>query len=105
MLTRLELDSISVGWGNRDLVPVFEQAALACDTPAWHDRPTCPGLWLSMHEPSSPIGASFLKFLQSMTMLLLEKEDLDRGAPFFSLRVYGPIPEYDHENETPKQPA
>lgn len=56
-------------------------------TPALHDRPTGPGWWVCVGSPADDgdIGA----YTQC---LLLDQEDLDRGAPFHTRKVFGPLP-------------
>ena len=58
------------------------------DEPAWHDRPTGPGLWYC-------IGDKY-----KGTVVLLSQYDLERGAPFYSTKVYGPIPKPPGKEET-----
>lgn len=50
--------------------------------PAWHPRPTCPGVWLC--PPSKKIA--------QWVSLALSQDDINRGAPFLSDAVFGPIP-------------
>ncbi len=57
---------------------------LTAEVPAWHPRPTCPGLWLTIGN--RPRAYTFVA-------LRLDAEDLTRGAPFETDAVYGPIPE------------
>ncbi len=58
-----------------------------CDAPAWHDKPTCPGWWLCVSEVKSMWKDSKVSTFQFWT-----QEDLDRGCPFHTSRVFGPIP-------------
>ena len=53
-----------------------------CDGPDWHDRPTVPGRWMldCDNEDHVRIWCDYTQ------------EDIDYGAPFVSIRVYGPIP-------------
>lgn len=53
--------------------------------PAWHARPTCPGLWLVLPALRAP-------FKQPVAMHL-DQAEIDRGVPFHARCVYGPIPE------------
>jgi len=53
-------------------------------TPAWHDKPTGPGMWVC-------IGHGRMRGRDSV--LNLTDLDLANGAPFFTEAVYGPIPE------------
>lgn len=64
-----------------DIVPLYRGDEL----PAWHQRPTGPGLWLI---EKSDYGSPY-----PYLALELTQEDIDRGAPFDAKRVYGPIPE------------
>ncbi len=57
-----------------------EQAAEA----QWMERPSGPGLWVC-------IGKGRLNGQD--TVLKLSQHDLDRGSPFETKMVYGPIPE------------
>lgn len=56
---------------------------IASWVPAWHDRPTGPGLWVCL-----PDGKS----VRQIVTLELDEKDIKRGAPFNTPRVYGPIP-------------
>lgn len=58
--------------------------------PAWHKRPTCPGLWVC--HPS--------KEITQWVALELSQERIDAGAPFCSPAVYGPIPNPPEETTT-----
>ncbi len=51
--------------------------------PAWHDRPTGPGLWVCTLRDKR----------RGWAAVKLDAEDLASGAPRFTSRVYGPIPE------------
>ena len=58
-------------------VDVYTQCAERIkNAPAWHDRPTCPGLWVC--------GGVVRRVTES---------DLGRWESFVQFRVYGPIPE------------
>jgi hypothetical protein len=52
--------------------------------PQWMDRPSTPGMWLCV--PSK--GNTF----KQIVVCDLDQSDIDRGAPFHTSRVYGPIP-------------
>jgi len=78
------------GWAGSPLDAInVATAFLAC--PAWHDRPTGPGLWVCM-----PDGKQFGRRAEA---LRLTEEDLARGAPFHVLRVFGPVPEENRDGE------
>lgn len=68
------------------------------ERPAWHKRPTGPGMWVCWAEDQTarifPIGP----------ILKLTQEDLDRGSPFSTACVYGPIlePPTEFTGETTK---
>ncbi len=64
---------------------VEELEAELSQQPAWHDKPTGPGLWVCWFHPR---GGK----VQMPSVVDLAEEDLDRGAPFYTSRVYGPIP-------------
>lgn len=55
-------------------------------TPDYHPRPTGPGLWVCFPDRRGRI--------RQIIVLDLDDEDLVRGAPFETVRVYGPIPPY-----------
>lgn len=61
--------------------------------PQWMDRPSGPGIWVCIGGVAGGIGR-----LQD-SVLHLTQADLDRGAPFFVVRVYGPIPDYHAAKE------
>ena len=52
--------------------------------PAWRKRPTCPGIWVCVGE---------LELDGKFVVLRLSQDDLDRGSPFRTSQVYGPISE------------
>jgi hypothetical protein len=54
--------------------------------PGWHERPTGPGLWVCMPDLNA------FPRLTQIIGLELDQEDIDRGAPFNTLCVFGPIP-------------
>lgn len=56
--------------------------------PAWHKRPTCPGLWVCWEE-SQPE----MLFTISAPLIRMTQMDIDRGCPFATAAVFGPIPE------------
>lgn len=58
--------------------------------PAWHKRPTCPGVWVC--PPSEEITR--------WIAVELSQERIDAGAPFGCRRVYGPIPNPPEETTT-----
>lgn len=51
--------------------------------PQWMDRPSGPGMWVSIPEPDA---------WPSPIVMYLTEEDIESGVPFHSQRVYGPIP-------------
>lgn len=53
--------------------------------PQWHDRPPGPGLWACKSKP-------WANGPKDDVMLNLSQEDIDRGAPFQCVAVFGPIP-------------
>jgi hypothetical protein len=53
------------------------------------DRPDEPGMWVCFNDSK--------EFL--MTVLYLDQDDLNRGAPFHTQRVYGPIPDFHPSKE------
>lgn len=60
-------------------------AALVKQTVDYHDRPTGPGRWVCMSKP-------WADGKMSDVVVDLSQDDLDRGAPFHTARVYGPLP-------------
>jgi hypothetical protein len=52
--------------------------------PQWMDRPNAPGMWVCLASDKSTFRQPIVCFLSQY--------DIDRGAPFYTLRVYGPIP-------------
>ena len=68
--------------GNEPLT-MAEVAKRLNDAPRWMDRPDRPGTWVCDDSAGRypPIGVN------------LTQEMLDKGDPFVSKRVYGPIPE------------
>lgn len=52
--------------------------------PRWMDQPDQPGLWL--------LDCVTQKGNLRWSAMWLEQDDLDRGAPFGTTRVYGPVP-------------
>lgn len=52
--------------------------------PRWMDRPSGPGLW-AMECVTN-------KHTLRWAAMLLDQSDIDRGAPFGVVRVFGPIP-------------
>ena len=55
---------------------------VAATVPQWRDKPSEPGWWVCSNHSREWYASA----------LFLTQDDLDRGAPFFSLAVYGPIP-------------
>ena len=55
-----------------------------CNEASWHARPIVPGFYVCVGDG---MGDSFLQ---------LDEDDLKRGAPFQTTRVYGPIPPFDN---------
>lgn len=67
----------------------------------WRDRPTGPGIWLCVKDRvTSDAADSIIR----ASLLGLNAEDLERGAPFASSRVYGPIPPDDPEQPCARSP-
>jgi len=66
--------------------PVEFQKVLPPDSvpPDWHDRPTCAGTWLCSLNHDGKIRP---------TVVTLDDNDIAAGKPFYTPRVYGPIPE------------
>lgn len=56
------------------------------ECPAWHQRPTGPGVWIC--EPDEIRRKAGM----SSVILDLDQEALDEGAPHFCCRVFGPVP-------------
>lgn len=54
----------------------------------WMDKPSCPGIWVC-------VGVDWADGSFPPAVIDLSQEDLDRGAPFRTTRVYGPIPKDD----------
>lgn len=65
---------------------VLEFADLSICAPAWRDRPTGPGMWACALDDD--VRAPFM-----WVALKLDADDIARGVPFHTQRVYGPIPE------------
>ena len=63
---------------------IAEKTRVFDDTPTWRDRPTLPGLYMCESLPDTIVPNEFV-------VLDLDQEDIDRGAPFATKRVYGPI--------------
>jgi len=59
--------------------------------PKWMKRPSCPGIWLC--QRSNRLNSPY-----RWTGLDLTQDDIDRGAPFATDIVYGPIPEPKEED-------
>jgi hypothetical protein len=59
-------------------------ARVARAIPQWMDRPSTPGMWLCVPDNSNTF--------KQLVVTWLSQPDLDRGAPFHTRRVYGPIP-------------
>lgn len=57
---------------------------LVRDTSAWRERPTCPGVWICYADD------------RRLVVLNLTQDDLDRGSPFRTRCVYGPVSEPRH---------
>lgn len=55
--------------------------------PSWHKRPTGPGFWFCWREQQSG------SLIQFGMLFKLTAEDIQRGSPFRTACVYGPIPE------------
>ena len=51
--------------------------------PTWMRRPCCPGLWVCKADETQKSRDFVLELTQN---------DLDRGAPFLTSVVFGPIP-------------
>ena len=56
--------------------------------PAWHKRPTGPGRWLCANTEKS-----YFINLENWPTLVIDQANLDRGSPFKTCCVYGPIPD------------
>lgn len=54
--------------------------------PSWMKRPNCPGMWVCVGDDTNTIMRG------KATVLTLSQLDIDRGAPFATQSVYGPIP-------------
>lgn len=52
------------------------------ESPAWHPKPTGPGVWVC--EPEEGRDSAYV-------ILDLDQQAIDEGAPYFSARVFGPI--------------
>ena len=77
---------------SRDFDRLKAAAAALADTseiipPAWHQRPTMPGLWLCCGETQVTEGVPFAGDLIDIT-----PTDIVRGVPYRSSLVFGPIP-------------
>ena len=57
------------------------------DAPRWMDRPDRPGTWVCARIKTGEYGE------MPDVAINLTQEEIDKGAPFVSKRVYGPIPE------------
>mgnify|MGYP005610140499 CR=1 FL=1 len=57
------------------------------DAPRWMDRPDRPGTWVYARIKTGEYGE------MPDVAINLTQEEIDKGAPFVSKRVYGPIPE------------
>lgn len=58
--------------------------------PRWMKRPSCPGIWLCWPGMNGR--------REYTNGLCLTAEDIERGAPFETECVFGPIPEPDLTN-------
>lgn len=61
------------------------------EAPQYHERPTCPGLWLVIPD------GTCTDFARRIIIIPLTAEDIERGVPCHASRVFGPIPQ---ESET-----
>lgn len=66
------------------------------EQPQWMDRPNQPGMWVCIGGKAGGIEK-----LQDAALHLMQA-DLDRGAPFCTVRVYGPIPDFRPTREIPE---
>ena len=70
-----------------DFTETDEVARRLNDAPRWMDRPDRPGTWVCVGSDTDGFGRI------PDCVIHITQEMLDKGAPFVSKRVYGPIPE------------
>lgn len=82
--------------GNVDIADRNLLALAYINGPQWMDRPSGPGVWVCI--------ASKEHERRGMKPLVLDlnEEDLKRGAPFCTRRVFGPIPADCDQEEKPQ---
>ena len=86
-------DAVLNAWQNSQTLRAIQREnstsrdRLSESIPQWMERPSGPGRWVCEELPkgSRRIGPIIVN---------LTDEDLNRGAPFYTTRVYGPIPEF-----------